>query len=273
MSDSTDQHPDIERDVQSAVRAWTAQQERALTGHPDSDALLAYQEERLEEREQADLRDHVAVCESCQQDLLTLKAFDEDVADDSTVLPSPFETARSWQRFEQARARNLEPAGSVDDTPRWRHWGWLLAAGIALALGASVFLRDSWQGGSPVATLGSPVVFDLDPEGSTVLRSAENRTQVVVPPGNGPLVPTLNVGDLTIYDGYFAEVFDEGEKRLLRRDGLARDEQGRITFLVSRSEWPAGIWTVRLFGSADPSSGGAEPTMLAAYTLRLRYDP
>ncbi len=281
MSDRKDPQVDLEPEFRAAARAWAAQRERALTGHPESDALLAYQEGRLGEPEHAQVGDHVILCEACQEDLLALKAFDAVVPEGSPQLPSELDTRRSWQRFKQARASESQGPAAA-----WSHgqrWGWLTAALLALALGGMV-LRDTFDSGSPklvpegsaVAELGSPFVFGLAPDGSAILRSAESLREVVIPAGAGPLVPTLKTGDLTTYDRYFAEVYDENDRQILRRENLARDHQGRITFLVERSSWPAGVWTVRLYGTRGSNSAGSTtdlpaPTELAAYNLRLRY--
>lgn len=258
--------------VDTAARAWAEEQERTMTEHPDPDELVDYQEGRLDARATERVRRHVLSCGLCRQELLDLHGFDREVPEDSPLLPSDEMTERSWRRFQAARTAARSGKRSDVDAPgdsRSSRTIWLIAASVLLVLAAAV-LGGALLGRdepAPFAVAGSPFVFDLDPAGKTVLRAAAT-AEILVPPEVDSLVPRLNLGDLTAHQGYSVEVLGRGDRTVLHREGLSRDHSGRVSFMASRAEWPAGEYRVLLL-----ARDGGEHRKLATYALRLRYEP
>lgn len=269
--------PDSEA-LDAALRDWAAGQERAVSEHPDPEELVDYQEARLEPAAAERLRRHLLACPACREELLLLEGFDREVPEDSPLRPSEQATERGWQRFQAARAAGgavpagaatAEEGGRPPRPARSSRPRWLVAASVLLALAAGALLGplalDRW-GREEVVAGGSPFVFDLDPAGSTVLRDAAPLAEILVPPDLDPLVPRLNLGDLTAYESYRVEVFGSEDRLVLQREELARDRTGSVSFLVPRAEWPAGDYGVVLIASEAGRS-----RELATYRLRLRY--
>ncbi len=276
MAKRADPDHDQDRAIDAAARAWAAAQEKAVTAHPEADELVDYQEGRLDPGRAERLRRHLVVCPACREELLLLDGFDRELPEGSPLYPPDEATERGWRRFQAARAAMRaapgaaprEPAADVPE-PRFRASGrrWRLAASILLALAAGALLAALLLGRQrPDQVAGSPFVLDLDPAGEAVLRDASAPPEVVVPAGMDPLVPRLNLGDLTAHEGYLVEVYDPGGRLLLRRRGLVREPAGSVTFMAYRAEWPAGECRVLLIGL-----DGGRRQELAAYAFRLRY--
>lgn len=263
--------------IDAAAKAWTEGEVGAVSGHPDPDELVDYQEGRLDPRGVERVRGHLLACAACRDELLRLHAFDEEVPETSPLLPSDEATERSWERFQAARAAmqaavetgSEAPAAGPESGVRRRRNRWLLAASIVLALIAGALLGAFVRriGEAPrVANFGSPFTFDLDPVGATLLRDVAVLPEVVVPPHMDPLAVELNLGDLSAHPSYRVEVYDEQGRRVLHRDGLVRNPSGAIPFLVYRSEWPAGRYRVVLI-----ALDGGRRQQLAEYDFRLLY--
>lgn len=268
--------PRSDHAIDAAARAWADREVDAMTGHPDADELVDYQEGRLEPRGAERVRRHLLGCAACRDELLRLHAFDEEVPDGSSLLPPDEATERSWDRFQKARdaLRESIEAGSESfpatraPEPSRRRNRWLLAASIILALAAGALLGALVRGieRQQAVSLGSPFIFDLDPVGVTRLRAAAVPPAVTVPPSMDPLVVELNLGDLTPHEGYRVEVYDDRGRLVLYRDRLVRKPSGSIPFLVSRAEWPAGRYRIVLIALDDNRR-----QQLAEYTFRLLY--
>jgi hypothetical protein len=263
--------------IDAAARAWADREGRAVTGHPDPEELVDYQEGRLDPPGVERVQRHLVACAACRDELLRLEAFDQEVPEGSPLLPPEETTERSWERFQAARdALRPAPEAASEPSPASfpgldaRRLGrrWLFAASILLALAAgallgAILLRSHEL--APIASFGSPFVFDLDPVGATLLRDAAV-LEVAVPPGMDPLVARLNLGDLTAHEGYRVEVYDDRGRPVLHREGLVREPSGTITFLVPRGEWPAGQYRVALI-----ALDAGRRQQLAEYAFRLRY--
>ena len=253
--------------IDEAARIWATEQERAVTEHPGADQLVDFQEGRLDPAGIQRLREHLASCSTCRQELLLLQEFDSEVADDSTLLPTEQATERSWERFRAVRADRRSTAGPTETGPSFRL---LMAASLVVALGVGALLGVTWvsrDGLAGVADSGSPFIFDLDPTGTRLLRDAAGVHEVVVPRGMDPLVARLNLSDLTSHDAYEVDVSDGKGRLALRRDGLVRHRTGSIAFMIPRSSLPEGTYTVSLTGI---DSG--ERVELATFAFRIRYD-
>jgi len=267
---------ETEEAIDAAVRTWAEAEERVVSQHPEIDALVDYQEGRLGAGAAEQLKSHLVVCQSCRRELLQLHAFDQEVPESSELYPSEQASESSWQRFEVARSA-ARAAPSSDQSERTIKLSvlqgssgrWLkFAASILLALAAGAVLAVLFRGGNPpqkMANTGSPFVFDLDPEGTTVLRAAA-LPEVVVPAGMDPLVVRLDLPDLTAYDDYLVEVRDQQDRLVLRRERLVRDPTGSVTFWVPRAEWPAGDFQVLLLALDK-----GQRREIASYAVRLRF--
>jgi hypothetical protein len=264
--------------IDAAARAWADREERAVTAHPEPDELVDYQEGRLDRRGAERVQRHLAACAACRDELLRLHAFDEEVPEGSPLLPPEEATERSWRRFQEARealrppaegASRPEPAAGHGLGPPARRRRWLLAASVVLALvAASVLAVLLFGRGGPdrIAGTGSPFVFDLDPVGTVLLRDVATVPEIEVPAGMDPLVARLNLGDLTVHEGYRVEVYDHRDRLALHRDGLVREPSGAITFMAARADWPPGRYRVLLV-----ALDGERRQQLAEYALELRY--
>lgn len=272
-----DHSSDADGAIEAAARAWAAEEEGSVTEHPDPGALVDYQEGRLDPGGAQRVQRHLVVCPACREELLELGAFDREVPEDSTLRPSEEATERSWQRFQAARAALRPAPGGASNTPSavqshprtWPRARWLLAASVFLALGAGALLGailSNRIAPGRMESAGSPFVFDLDPTGTSVVRDATGLPEIAVPPGMDPLVPRLNLGDLTEHEGYLVEVYDDRDRLILRREGLVRHRSGSVTFLVPRAQWPAGEYRLLLIAL---DSGRRQE--LASYGVRLRY--
>lgn len=266
--------------IDAGVRAWASERAAAVTEHPAPEELVDYQEGSLAPGGLERIQEHLLVCATCRGELLDLDVFDrERPGDEAPLVPSDELTERSWQRFEAARAAmRAAPDGQrgsgrvVRVHPRrwWSRTTWTMAASIALAMAvgavvAAALLGRIEPGGG--AGEGSPFVFDLDPNGTAVLREFVTVPEVAVPAGMDPIIARLNLGDLTAHEGYEAEVYDRRDQLVLRRKGLARDRSGSVTFMASREEWPGGEYRVHLV-----ALDAERRQELAAYALRLRYE-
>lgn len=269
---------DVADVIDAAARAWAEREEQAVSGHPDPDELVDYQEGRLDRPGAERVQRHLAACAACRDELLRLHAFDEEVPAGSPLLPPEEATERGWRRFQEARealrrpaeaASRPEPAAGHQLGLPARRRRWLLAASVVLALVAASVLAVVLLGrGVPgrIAGTGSPFVFDLDPVGTVLLRDVATVPEVAVPARMDPLVAKLNVGDLTAHEGYRVEVYDHRGRLALHRDGLVREPSGAITFMAARADWPPGRYRVLLI-----ALDGERRRQLAEYALELRY--
>lgn len=269
MSDGAKRSRDEGGAIDAAVRAWAAE-ERSVREHPEPEELVDYQEGRFDADRVERLGRHLLGCSACREQIRLLYAFDREVPQESEPLASEEVTERAWQRFQAARD-SMRSHGRLGPR-RWpRRARWLVAVSTSLGLAASVLLAvvlvgPARPGGS--AGGGSPFVFDLDPAGISVDRDASMAEEVVVPPGMGPLVAVLNLGDLTAHERYQVEIYGAETRPVLERRDLARDRLGRVTFLLERGELPAGDYRVLLVALDCGERGD-----LATYLLRLRYAP
>jgi hypothetical protein len=252
--------------VDAAVRIWVAERERAVREHPEPQELVDYQERRLDPAGAERLRRHLLDCPACRREVLDLHDLDRPEPEGSSLEPSADATEAGWRRFEAARA--AQRSGPLAARPVRRTWP--IAASIAAALAAGALAGSLLVGGGgpdPTLGAGAPFLFDLDPTGTAVLRDATAQGEIAVPPGMDPLVPRLNLGELTAHESYLVEVYDQRDRLVVRREGLARQRSGSVAFLVPRAELPAGRYQVRLI-----ARDGEQSQELASYALRLRYE-
>lgn len=265
MSKRSQQEPDSAIDQE--ILAWIVEQEQAVRTHPDSDALVAYHEGDIKDDRGQQIRHHLTICSSCRNELLILDAFDEEPS--SELYPSAQLAEESWQRF---RSRTEAREASASQNVGWKRLSpkpWLLAASCAIGLALGLLVATFFYGGSEtpggITTGAAPFVFDLDPLGSTLLRTPAGVPEIELPDDMDVLVPRLSLGDVSAHKSYSVEVYDRSTGRLvLRRQGLVRHRTGMIAFLARRDELPEGEYEVRLMGV-----DGERREELASYVLRI----
>ncbi len=273
MSRRKEQDRDIADPIDAAALAWVDSEGSAMIEHPDPDELVDYQEGRLDGQRVERLQRHLLICPDCREDLLRLHTFNEEVSDQ--LVPSDEATDRSWQRFLRERTapdtvETEQPSSLPGFANQSSGLRWRLAASIFLALAVGAILTALLLGRdtpNQVADAESPFVFDLDPTGTALVRDVAVLPVIVVPAGMDPLVPRLNLGDLTAHESYLVEVYDDSGQLAVRRPDLVRGRSGSVTFLVHRTEWPAGEYQVTLI--ALDASRRQE---LASYAFRLGYE-
>ena len=98
--------------------------------------LTAYLSEELGPEEMSRVREHLADCSSCTQELTYLKKFGEITHRLREIEPSTGFEARFWRRVEETkRSKPLrEHLPHLGWTLRWR-WGLSTAAGLLLLIG------------------------------------------------------------------------------------------------------------------------------------------
>jgi hypothetical protein len=274
MSEPDD--PNAHRLIDLATDAYARKLEDEVTSHPATDALIAYQEGRLESSEAEELRRHLVACPLCREALEMLDAYDQDsdldLAEGSSTVTS---AEQSWANFRKRSPIDVEQpmAESAEETApaiRFSHeaWpAWALAASVLFALVGAVNLFLASQPNAPSrearAAGDNPFVFDLLPDGEDAYRD-EAGTNVVVPSGMDPIVPRLRLGDQTAYSSYSASLTRVSGETVWKQTGLRRQPSGGFALLIPRSSAPPGDYVLRLMGE---ERGAVRE--LATYTFRL----
>jgi len=272
-------NPNLDRLIDLATGAYARELEDEVTSHPATDALIAYQEGRLEASQAEELRRHLVACPLCDEALERLDAYDEDPDQDQIDASAASNAQQSWGNFRQSSASFAEqPATALAEksTPAplsskgaWPAWA--LAASVLFALtgAGSLFLayhQPNTRSGEAPATGGAPFVFDLLPDGQDEYRSRAGIEVVDVPSGMDPIVPRLMLGDQTAYSSYSAILTRVSGETVWRQSGFRRQPTGGFALLIPRAGIPPGDYVLRLLGE--------EPGVvreLASYTFRLRY--
>jgi hypothetical protein len=277
MSEPDD--PNAHRLIDLATDAYARKLEVALTAHPATDALIAYQEGRLESSQAEELRSHLVACPLCAEALERLDAYDDDSDPDRWVGASAASSAKqSWDNFRKrsAIAVGQPTAGSAEEsTPAsvsssgaWTAWA--LAASVLFALGGGVSLFLAFQPNGQLresrATGDNPFVFDLLPDDQDAHRNADGIQIVDVPREMDPIVPRLLLGDQTAYSSYSVILTRISGETLWKQSGLKRQPSGGFALLIPRSAVSPGKYVLRLLGETE----GAVRE-LASYTFRLHY--
>lgn len=278
MSDPINHDDLLDRALEAAARAVSGPDGEAMTEHPDSEMLVAYQEQRLTDEAAKQVRWHLAVCEECARDVLALADVELDQADPE-VLPSVSETTDEWETFKNRLAREApvpgvghgdgprrdppsRESGSESSSVPWRVPHFLaLAASVVIALGLGY-----WIFREPADT-SNPFLADLLPDGAMPIRDASRDQDVTVPDGMSSLILRLNLGDQTPYDSYRVEIHDTAGKVRWEHEGLQRQPAGQFIVWVQRADIPAGSYELRLFGV----EGDGTKNILATYSFRLYY--
>lgn len=283
--------PDL---VDQAARNLLAEARRTMTDHPEVDLLLAYQESRLESAEADRVRQHLAHCQDCAREVLSLGVFDEPA---TSGFPTDAENLASWERYqqrltqqelsqqklaqetsEQAQPDREKPAQEPGFGPRHARYGpwrlgnpWLLAASILFAVTGlaawwSAFqTRPAEPALSPTAAAPQLLAFRLRPAGEPRKRDAAVVESIDVPATADTLISTLLIADQTPFPNYRIEIRDSAGEPVIRQRGVPRQKNGSFLLQLARSKLPDGTYTLVLSGT----DGKREET-LAIYDFALR---
>ena len=273
-------HPSDPTDlpIDLATRLALEEERRMVTGCPEVDELVAFQEGRLSESRADEIRQHLSLCPDCAEDLLDLRAFDdpEPVALEMAIPGDDPESAeKSWQRYQAS----LEEARAAESTPTplatrrqartasrpAAHW--LVAASALFALTglwAWWSAVDLWWPGS-AAIPSAPFPLTLHPDGSTVVRDGSTLRTFEVGSAYDSVSPTLLLGDTTDHDHYRAELQDSQGRVVFDRNPLPRLSDGRFALSIPRPQMPAGQYAIHLLGVL-----GGEERPLAVYSFVIR---
>jgi len=273
------ENPNAHRLIDLATDAYALELENEVTSHPATDALIAYQEGRLESSQAEEVRSHLVACRRCGEELERLEAYDhEPVLDPRAGTSATPSAALSWTAFRERRAieEGRQAAGSTGErvpTPHSHNlaWSaWALAASVLFALAGSITLFLAFQPNArwrePQATSGNPFVFDLLPDGPDAHRSGAEGEIVGVPKGMDPIVPRLLVGDQTVYSSYSAILTSASGETLWKQSDLRRQPSGGFALLIPRTVLPPGEHVLRLLGEEHGTV-----RELASYTFQLHY--
>jgi hypothetical protein len=274
MSEPDD--PNVHRLIDLATDAYARKLEDEVTTHPATDALIAYQEGRLESSQAEELRRHLVACPLCGEALERLDAYDQD-SDLDREEGSPIVTSaeQSWANFRRHSGNDVEQpmAESAEETaPATRFYlvawpAWALAASVLFALAGAISLFLTFQPNARSkearATGVDPFVFDLRPDGEDTYRNSAG-IDVVVPRGMDPIVPRLSLGDQAAYSSYSAILTRVSGETVWKQTGLRRQPSGGFALLIPRSSVPPGDYVLHLLGEER-----GVIRELAAYTFRL----
>ncbi len=304
MPDPTDIDPTFETAVAQAARNLADEAAQALSDHPETDVLVAYQESRLEDLERQRVRQHVVACTRCADELLQLAAFDVDDVDDAELEPNREATGAAWAAFQEqigeqpqgakvlampdarhsteadaarptapmSSAANTEPGATAGSKASSRPW-WTLAASLVLSLSGLWFWSAGLQDGATMSDQppANPLLKDLRPDGQNQERDATVIEEITVPVGMDGLILRLNLGDQTVYDAYRAEIpreieADDQDGMIWLQRQLIRQPAGEFVVTIGRDQLPVGHHRLRLLGAI-----AKEESVLATYSFQLRY--
>jgi len=244
---------DFLNDLQGGARAGAG--EAAAGMHPGLDRLAAFHEGELPEAEAERVREHLSVCRECADLLLDWRDFARDEpAGTASAATAAWE--RDRDRVREGVARRV---GAGAGRPSMAPW-WVAAAAV---IAAGVLGVLWWQAR---AELRQPRQVDLAwvaPEGSSVLRGAEEEPEVVTAPGAGPMV-ALYVAEPEAFPRYEARIVPPAG------DGAA--------FVLELSPQPSEPFVVQLGSDPEPGlyrvvlSGvrEGERQEVATYRFRVR---
>ncbi|MDH3402900.1 MAG: hypothetical protein OEP45_04725 [Acidobacteriota bacterium] len=234
MNETTEE---LRREIAAAVAPDV---QRAGTGHPHADELIAYRLGRSSEGRAADLQEHLLACGECTELLLDLEAF-VTVEEASADAPASFETAAGWRSL-RGRLRGSSAATS-----------WRLAAALALAvvgLSGWALLERSTARETRLAmarlSLPQPDVPIVDLYPDSVQRgSSAAATEIVVPPGAAYVTAVLALPDPPAAAGFEAQI-EDGAGRTVWRGAVRISEHGTFTLGLPARLFDGGSLRIHL---------------------------
>lgn len=242
MSDVND-----ESDILRSVLIEEA--ESRVGDHPPLEELIAYHQKRLAGEAEERLRDHLAACRTCAEQLLELRPLmrpDEAPAADVADL----EIEAAWSRFQTLAAAAEAPPSRLAP-PRWAQ---AMAASLVVAVlgigGWALQLRQTNQslrrqlGAVSQPTVNMPVVY-FD-EATRSPRAGPYRLETSG--STDRFVLFFSVADSTPADEYEVRFLDLGGQEVLRQGGLMMSELGSLRLGLPRALLPAADYRVLLRG-------------------------
>ncbi|MCB1034290.1 MAG: zf-HC2 domain-containing protein [Acidobacteria bacterium] len=224
-----------ERNLAVAVKAVADVARSELGPHPSPTELIEYQEGLLPADQESRVKDHLSLCPSCTQAILTLTAFPPPEASGLPEMEEDDEQVdRAWQRLKAAGAASATaPPGKRRD--QGRRFPLPLAASILVGvLGLGLFTANLLR---PAPS--NFLIWQLLPADEEASHRASAEPSPVAPAvGGSALAVELDVPAGLAFETYRAVLLDAAGRELDRRAGLSvRD--GKVTFLVpARLEKP-----------------------------------
>jgi hypothetical protein len=219
-----------------------------LEAHPSLDRLIAYQENRLDAEACEEVRDHVAACPSCFQQVLDLRAFAAPASD-------PVDLSEAREARYVARAILSE-----ERARRWRN-GLALAAGLVLTLVGVVAYREMV---GPERG-GELMLASLYPED---VRSTSESADVRIPPSAPPSAAViLNLADPPRCSSYTARIREAQSGRVLQSTEVRLGDRGLFVFSVPTKKLVPGLLRVELEGKGGCSG------IIGTFLLRVERPP
>ena len=220
--------------------------ESGTGGHPGLEELTDYHHGSLEGDAEERVRDHLAACRPCAQQLLDLEPLMRPEEPQAAGV-SDLEIEAAWRRFQEVAMA----AETVRSAPRPR-WATALAASLGaatLALGLWVVrlqqVNDSLRGQVVDAarpTVNLPVLY------LTGVTRAEGTPEIAieVPESAGLLAIFVSVTEPIPADEYEVRFLDDSDEEVLRTSGLVMNEDGGLRMALPRGRLEPGDYRILL---------------------------
>jgi len=243
-----------------------------LEDHLEAEILAAYCEDRLPEEEMEGVREHLASCPGCTEQVLALMEFTEDPQE-----VSPRERETSWQELRASLQQGgLVPAQAQGAKPKvvpiaarrsspsvWRTWA-LAASLTAITLGAWSF--------SLYRQLESLRQPQVDPPLSSLMPLHELRTSEGDVPGKLVLAPgargwlVLNFTQPTVPAKLRVAAYQLEDHNLVWQIEAKASEKRSLRLEITLEQIPPGQYQIELAGF-EPGERGDPWRPFASYRL------
>lgn len=233
---------------------------RVLKTHPDAGVLVAFRAGELDERQEAEVMEHVGLCAACADHLLycaELPAGAERSAD--------FAVRKAWRELEPLIAERERPESSRT-AARW--WLPIAAAASLASVGLGIRLVQVERALRDLARpqTGAAIV-DVDPGAIRDFRAAAVDPTTVVELGPGESSFTLVIPvKVDGFDAYRLAILDGDGDELWVDPDLPVDDLGVANLWLPRAFLDAGEYFIEI--SAE-RSGSAPETWVYPLSIRL----
>jgi len=246
----------------AALRVLTSE---SLDPHPEPEDLVALAEGRLSKSRASTIRSHLTQCEVCAQTVLDLSTFPEIEPRDPAKARTAAEEAQDWQSLRSRIASTpMESPLLFRRRPRPSfHVLALVAALLLTVVGFSIWIsslrRATDSSERPAANI---YIRELTAEDDSGARAGSE--SISPPMGTERVLFILALRDLQPWPRVQAEIVDEKEAVVWRREGLIRMPDGSFTLELPGRYLPPGAYRIHL--AAVETSG---TKTLATYTFHL----
>jgi hypothetical protein len=253
-----------------ALRALAARARRELDHHPDTDELVAYHEQRLDEEKTERLRDHLTLCADCAGLLLDLSSFSASAqAPREPSLPPVGQVEEAWREIAP-RLGTLVPQANLPQRSRskvalaWVVAATLLLGVVGLTAWVALLRSDLRSFAQPRADV---VLVDLEPIGEGT--RGETGLSKERPHANRPATLIFHLSPARTYPAYQLQVVqDQLARSVIWQGGNLRPRAlGTFVLDLPPGALPPGKYWVRLYGVERDRR---EP--LAEYSLTVAGD-